>query len=119
MSNRRLDALIAEHVYAIVPRELINPDGKLVALIDSAYTDRCVSIPSSYSSDVALAIGVLEKLASKGKLWSVANTGIDIQVQIGVLARNGKAYVGLSLPEAICRHVVSVLGLDSGEKGEK
>lgn len=65
-----------------------------------------------YSTSIELAIGVLEKLKTKNPgavdYWAIWSHG---QGCYGVRIDNDSMEFGLDLPEAICRHVLHVLGV--------
>lgn len=105
---RQIDALIAEALGAKdCPHDASWKDPEY-----DGYCKNCDrSFPGHYSTDIALAIGVLEKMRrDSGWVWTIA-ASIDIQVGVGVHEKNHKAYV-CPIPEAICRHVLHVLGVE-------
>lgn len=106
---RKIDALIAEHVMGW---ELSAP-GSQFYIVGASPDDRhhWKKIPA-YSTDIALAIGVLEK-ATKNGLWGVKRIGKNHSIALDDTSKPWSVY-GCPLPEAICRHVLHVLGYKIG-----
>ncbi len=116
---RKIDALIAEHVDRFTV-ENCRPDIWTHASHYYMAPGHLEPIPV-YSTDIALAIGVLEKLRDDGKVWWAIDSGVkDLQEKeswgIQLKGRGNPPpwtakWYDCPLPEAICRHVLHVLGV--------
>lgn len=108
---RALDALIAGHVFGL-KTENCRPDIWDHASHYEHSPGRLDPIPA-YSTDIALAIGVLERLKSERYWpWEIYCHGSSCYgVVIEANADQIQAEYGMPLPEAICRHVLHVLGV--------
>ncbi len=119
---RKIDALVAEHVFGFAwdPGGILkDPNGYCVVQEkEGEPTWYCENTLPHYSTDIALAIGVLEKLnAERGWHWVIRKSDArsSYETCIDPEPNSGKDRCGLqfstSLPEAICRHVLHVLGV--------
>lgn len=108
MDLRAIDAKIAEHVFGW--KRNPNPDGFGGAWITEDGYEAVFA--GNYSTDIALAIGVLEK-ATKNGLWGVKRIGKNHSIALDDTSKPWSVY-GCPLPEAICRHVLHVLGYKIG-----
>lgn len=114
MDLRAIDAKIAEHVFGW--KRNPNPDGFGGAWITEDGYEAVFA--GNYSTDIALAIGVLEKV-TKNQLWGIKRIGKNFSICIDETTVGYKwAVYGCPLPEAICRHVLHVLGVQLDARGK-
>jgi hypothetical protein len=115
--SRAIDALIDHYVWGYEPADKIET-GRKDHFIYLRKTAGGEGVPR-YSSDTALAIGVLEKLRERDpgrpetwKLWAHGGSCYGVGIYIDMpIDRCQEMDYGIPLPLAICTHVLHVLGV--------